>query len=161
MPQHFNTYGLGLDDGHYTEGNNHSDCNQTKKWKIPGQLSIQNYNNATDRAFAKYCNSTNHLKEQQSYYASRYEHECTVNQTSLEYPRTVYNYLKENNCTKRLERFTKEGGSSLTTGTILRWNIADLFDVPQWHHGDCSHFCYVMPVYEAAFERLLYLLPSL
>lgn len=122
MPQHFNTY-----DGHYAKGGNHSDCNQTKKWKIPGQLSIQNYNNATDRAFAKYCNSTNHLKEQQSYYASRYEHECTVNQTSLEY-RTVYKYLKENNCTKRLERFTKEGGSSLTTGTILQWNIA----------GECS-----------------------
>ena len=42
------------------------------------------------------------------------------------------------------------------TGKILQWNIADLFDVQQWHfdNNDCSHFCYLLPLYESAFERL-------
>ena len=124
--------------------------------KIPGSKSnIQQYNNATNYAFSSFCNST---QSKQSY-AEMYEHDCTVNVTSSKH-RTVYNYLLKNNVTKLLERY-KTKDSELIKGTILRWNIADLFDVPQWHHGggDCSHFCYVMPLYEAAFERLEMLLP--
>mmetsp|Transcript_30025 Transcript_30025/g.63669 ORF Transcript_30025/g.63669 Transcript_30025/m.63669 type:complete len:102 (+) Transcript_30025:1431-1736(+) len=82
----------------------------------------------------------------------RLEHTCTVDRNSIEY-RTVYKFLLENNCIERLERYTS---NSSATGNILRWNIADMFDVPTWHHssGDCSHYCYVPPLYEAAFERL-------
>lgn len=120
LPQHFNTH-----DGHYEKGMNRLDCNQSKKWKVPdSNQPIQKYNNATDHAFKMYC--SNIQQQSQSYYAYRYEHECTVNQTSTEY-RTVYKYLKENNCTNRLERIEKQS-TQLVTGTILRWNIA----------GECS-----------------------
>ncbi len=69
----------------------------------------------------------------------------------------MYKFLLHNNCSDRLERFDK---ISIISSRVLRWNIADLFDVPQWHagEGDCSHFCYVTPLYEAAFERLWLLL---
>jgi len=141
LPQHFNSF-----DGHYQNGDNFTDCNQFTK------RPNQNYNKAIDHAFDMYCNNT------QKTHANKYEVECTMNQTSEEY-RTVYNFFKTNNCTKR--RKEVEDDNPIKTGAILRWNIADLFDVPQWHESDCSHFCYVMPAYEAAFERLDLLLPSL
>ena len=100
-----------------------------------------------------YCNNT-----QKAHASNKYEVECIMNQTSEDY-QTVYNFFKTNNCTKR--RKEVEDDNPIKTGAILRWNIADLFDVPQWHESDCSHFCYVMPAYEAAFERLDLLLPSL
>lgn len=149
LPQHFDTV-----DGHHEKDN--YNCS-LKHLKIrPGSGSnMQNYNNATNNAFSTFCNRT----QSKQPYAEMYEHECTVNVTSSKH-RTVYNFLLKNNVTKLLERY-KTKRSELIKGTILRWNIADLFDVPQWHHGggDCSHFCYVMPLYEAAFERLEMLLP--
>jgi len=147
LPQHFDTY-----DGHHEEGN--YNCS-LKQLKIPDSgPNIQNYNNLTNHAFSTFCNRS----QSKQPYAEMYEHECTVNVTSVEH-RTVYNYLLMNRCTKLLEGYKTK--RELIKGTILRWNIADLFDVPQWHHGggDCSHFCYVMPLYEAAFERLEMLLP--
>jgi len=89
------------------------------------------------------------------------EYDCTVNRTSEEYL-TVYKYYIENDITARLRRF-QESEDNIITGRILHWSIADIFDVPEWHvkHDDCSHFCYVPPLYEAAFERLLLLLPPL
>jgi hypothetical protein len=46
-------------------------------------------------------------------------------------------------CEERLERFRRV--NPIVTGSILQWNVADLFDIPSWHAGpgDCSHFCYV------------------
>ena len=60
-----------------------------------------------------------------------------------------------------MQRYHENDGN--ITGTILKWNIADIFDEPLWHfdQADCSHFCYVPPLYEAAFERLELLLPPL
>lgn len=141
LPQHFNT-----SDGHY-EGGKQCLLKQLKSGK---GSAIQQYNNATESLFSTFCNAEEDCSR-------RHERTCTVNRTSTEY-RTVYKHLVDNNCTERLERYR---GHSTVSGRILRWNIADLFDVPQWHYdnGDCSHFCYIPPLYEAAFERLDLLLP--
>lgn len=130
LPQHFNT-----SDGHHEQGK----LCTLKHWKLSDDEAIQSYNKATESAFSKFCNESH----TQTPFDHRLEHDCTVNRTSVEY-RTVYNFLRENNCTKRLERFE---GNPIATGKILRWNVADLFDQPQWHHSinDCSHFCYITP----------------
>jgi hypothetical protein len=66
-------------------------------------------------------------------------------------------YWQDNNCTDRIERESKRlGNITNVTGTILRWDIFDLFDNIKWHSKDmdCTHHCYVPEVYDAAFERL-------
>ena len=116
----------------------------------PGEQMIQNFNKATDEAFSTFC-EINQTQQPCGGSDSRHEHVCTVNRTSMEY-RTVYKMLVDDNCTdtERIKRF--EEGDSIVKGRILRWNIADLFDAPQWHAGaatteaanaDCSHFCFV------------------
>lgn len=141
---------------------------------IHGQYeAIQKYNKAADLGFATFCdNNHDHeeyqLQQEQSSSSctnNNFEHTCTVNRTNMEY-RTVYRFLVENNCTKQLNKRFRGGDDSNSTlrgGKILRWNIDNLFDHAQWHvsDDDCSHFCYVPPMYEAAFERLDMLLPEL
>lgn len=141
LPQHFDTV-----DGHHERGVN---CSLSPR-KLPNSTVIQNYNRAAEDGFATFCSAQQH--------DCGLAHTCTVNRTSMEY-RTVYKYLVDNNCTERQERF--EEGEPNVTGKILRWNIADLFDEPLWHqdNGDASHFCYIPPLYEAAFQRLELLLP--
>ena len=74
LPQHFDTV-----DGHYEVGN--YNCS-LKHLKISGSRSnIQQYNNATNYAFSSFCNST----QSKQPYAEMYEHECTVNVTSVEH----------------------------------------------------------------------------
>jgi hypothetical protein len=146
LPQHFNTV-----DGHWTtEGTNCS----LKTWKGDEEQEIQLYNTAAKYVFSTNCVT---MDRDPPYCSHRHEYNCTVDRTSLEY-RTVYKYFLDNNFTEHLERFKQP---STITGRVLQWNIADLFDVPHWHasDGDCSHFCYVVPLYEAAFERLGLLLP--
>ena len=101
-----------------------------------------------------------YLHEHQSCKNRIHGYTCSLNRTTLAY-RTVYKHLHENNCTERMQRYHENDGN--ITGTILKWNIADIFDEPSWHfdQADCSHFCYVPPLYEAAFERLELLLPPL
>jgi hypothetical protein len=158
LPQHFDT-----PDGHYQEN---AECSLSpRKLNHSDDNPIQLYNKIYNDAFSEFCNaSTSALN------FNTYEHSCMVNRTSLEYP-TVFEYYMRGThvndqygggsrcCEERLERFRR--GNSIVTGSILRWNVADLFDVPSWHAstGDCSHFCYVPSLYEAAFERLLLLLP--
>lgn len=113
---------------------------------------IQNYNKATNEGFSQVCKAT----EMQC--GERHEHICTMDRMSMKY-RTVYKMLVDDNCTEKqlLERFRK--GNSTVTGRIFRWNIADIFDVPQWHASsqDCSHFC-VVPVSLSLSVFMLYLL---
>jgi hypothetical protein len=157
LPQHFNST-----DGHYEEGLGCSLKQLRPKSGMIGQQEIQNYNNVTNSIFLESCHLTTQEKERTPSCAKQHhEYDCTVNRTSVEYS-TVYKFLLEHNCTARLARF-QDRVESIVTGRILRWNIADLFDVPDWHstNGDCSHFCYVMPLYEAAFERLDLLLSTL
>ena len=66
-------------------------------------------------------------------------------------------YWLDNNCTERItQEMNRLGDSSHVTGTILRWNIFDLFDNTKWHTSDmdCTHHCYVPSLYDTAFERL-------
>ena len=148
LPQHFNTI-----DGHWTtEGSN---CSlQTWKGEDDDEREIQLYNIAAKYAFLTNCVT---MDRDPPYCSHHHEYNCTVDRTSLDY-RTVYKYFLDNNCTEQLARFKQP---SNITGRVLQWNIADLFDVPYWHasDGDCSHFCYMVPLYEAAFERLGLLLP--
>lgn len=177
LPQHFDTV-----DGHHEGGkkcslkqmqSTHPNNNTTAHGQYE---AIQKYNKAANHGFATFCDN-NHANEHQrqlqqekssSCTNNNFEHTCTVNRTNMEY-RTVYRFLVENNCTKQLNKryFTGNNDSNSSTtlrgGKILRWNIDNLFDHPQWHVGDtdCSHFCYIPPMYEAAFERLDMLLPEL
>ena len=69
----------------------------------------------------------------------------------------IQQYWLDNNCTERIEREKMRlGNKTNVTGTILRWNIFDLFDNPKWHNQDmdCTHHCYVPSLYDSAFERL-------
>lgn len=172
LPQHFNTT-----DGHYQKGKtcslaqlllqNHP--TETRKGNGVTRQAIQNYNQAYDEVFGDSCEpvpgSCNGLT---------YQHSCTMNLTSTNY-RTVYkylldsnvtegtHYLQKNNITEGLRhygRMMRSNHTNIMTANVLRWNVADLFDVPIWHAGsmDCSHFCYVPNLYEAAFERLSLLL---
>ena len=158
LPQHFNST-----DGTYEEGLGCS-LKPLRPSGMFGQQEIQNYNNVTDSIFLENCHlTTQEERTPPSCVKQHHEYDCTVNRTSMEY-RTIYKFLLEQNCTARLARFQADHNEgSIVTGRILRWNIADLFDVPEWHSGkgDCSHFCYVPPLYEAAFERLDLLLPTL
>jgi hypothetical protein len=94
-----------------------------------------------------------------------YESKVRVNRTSLALPTVYRYYLEKNCCKKRLERLERlrDQGDANVTATILRWEIADLFDVPSWHRADmdCKHFCYIPALFEAAFERLDLLIPPL
>mmetsp|Transcript_10509 Transcript_10509/g.18658 ORF Transcript_10509/g.18658 Transcript_10509/m.18658 type:complete len:139 (-) Transcript_10509:139-555(-) len=130
-----------------------SNCSLKQMKSSPDETVIKNYNKAINDG----C-SMLYVSRPQSC-SRRLECMCTVNRTSMEY-RKVYKFSVESNCTKRLERLQ---GNSNVTGKILQWNIADLFDVQQWHfdNHDCSHVCYILPLYEAAFERLGLLLPPL
>mmetsp|Transcript_15252 Transcript_15252/g.27601 ORF Transcript_15252/g.27601 Transcript_15252/m.27601 type:complete len:274 (-) Transcript_15252:501-1322(-) len=143
LPQHFDTK-----DGDY------------QQWKtcslLPTEFSP--YNNLYEEQFAEFCDVQQ--RNQSSSECNAYEHVCTVNRTSMDYP-TVYKFFVDNQCcAKRIDPI-RNGNGSTVTGTILRWNVADLFNVPLWHVDprDCSHFCYVPSPYEAAFERLGLLLP--
>ena len=142
LPQHFNTT-----DGHYQTG---AACSLKQMQSYPGEQMIQNFNKATDEAFSTFC-EINQTQQPCGGSDSRHEHVCTVNRTSMEY-RAVYKMLVDDNCTETEEIKRFEEGDSIVKGRILRWNIADLFDAPQWHAGaatteaanaDCSHFCFV------------------
>mmetsp|Transcript_13429 Transcript_13429/g.29162 ORF Transcript_13429/g.29162 Transcript_13429/m.29162 type:complete len:292 (-) Transcript_13429:138-1013(-) len=150
LPQHFDN-----DDGHF--GKAGDQCSLLPRKPSGSDAVIQEYNKLYNNEFAKFCNVQ---QNQSTSDCGEYEHTCTVDRTSMDYP-TPYKYFIDSKCCeKRLNRLRK--GNTSVTGTILRWNIADLFDVPLWHasKGDCSHFCYVPQLYEAAFERLrLLLLP--
>ena len=152
LPQHFSS-----SDGHYYHGRQSMTRGcliQPRKPNVTASATIQHYNKLYNEQFAEFCNANSNQSN------NAYEVECTVNRQSLEYP-TVYKfYTTEKCCDNRLERL--KSGNGNVTGTIMRWEIADLFDVPQWHVDDmdCSHFCYVPSLYESAFERLILLLQS-
>ena len=128
LPQHFDS-----SDGHYEKNKNCSSKPLNLINSTQGHV-IQNYNKAYDRAFSTLCNNDTSPPQTS---CDHLEHICTMNRTSMDYP-TVYKFLSDNNFTKHMERF--RDGNNIVTGKILRWNIADLFNVPQWHatFSDCK-----------------------
>ncbi|KAL7540222.1 hypothetical protein ACHAXR_009953 [Thalassiosira sp. AJA248-18] len=152
LPQHFNT-----SDGHFREGKGCSILTRKKPNLSHADATIQLYNTFYNKAFAEFCNVL--LDQTSPSECESYEVRCTVNRISQKFPTLFKYYTNERCCEKRLERL--KNGNATVSGTILRWNIADIFDVPLWHASgsDCSHFCYVPALYETAFERLRFLLP--
>ena len=154
LPQHFNSTDLHF----YAHDADTRQCDPEyrKAIKANQTTAIQTYNNVTEEALTSLC----YQPKDGSCNYHQHKHTCIVDRTNTEL-RTVYKHLVENNSTKRLERYHESEAN--ITGTILKWNIADIYDEPAWHHsnGDCSHFCYIPPLYEAAFERLELLLPEL
>ena len=154
LPQHFRG---PVGDGHYKRGSN---CSLVARRSAAGGGGgggpIQNYNRAYDKGFERLCRPSGGVAAS----CKRYDLTCTANATSTS-SRTVYRHLVDNGLAERAEEFRRDHAGNVT-GRILWWNVADLFDVPLWHasDGDCSHFCYIPPLYEGAFERLNLLLPQ-
>mmetsp|Transcript_79864 Transcript_79864/g.222395 ORF Transcript_79864/g.222395 Transcript_79864/m.222395 type:complete len:545 (+) Transcript_79864:116-1750(+) len=145
LPQHFNT-----SDGHFGPAKN---CTPLKT-KSNSPRPLQNYNRMAEKGFAKHCEPPSRAGTTP---CDRLRRMCTMNATATDC-RTLYHHLVRNNVTARAEEFRRTYAETkgMVTGNVLRWEIADLFDVPSWHFrdSDCSHFCYVPALYEEAFRRL-------
>ena len=142
LPQHFDT-----PDGHYVKGR------QCSPLAPSNDTVIQKYNRLYDAEFAQFCS-----KNETASGCEQYEHVCTENRTSLETGSLYRFYVGSRCCEERRQRLENEEDN--VKARIRRWNIADIFDVSEWHvaNSDCSHFCYVPQLYDTAFERLLLLL---
>jgi hypothetical protein len=147
LPQHFDT-----SDGNYNE----RELKQSKvKACVPVRdpKSKQPYNQKYDEAFSRMCNEGMldgiHLST-----CGGMWHTCTANLTSRDFY-SVYSYWLRNNLTKEVEDFTRQHNATVV-GKILRWNIYDLFDQYTLHSEDidCTHFCFVPWMFDAAFHRL-------
>ena len=120
----------------------------------------QVYNKVYDDAFRRLCHNAHQLDKETKQPCDQFRHRCTVAPAAEVNYQTPYKFWRDNN----IERERMRLGDSNVTGDILRWRIFDLFDVLRWHKDDfdCSHYCFVPPLFEAAFERLrLLLTPSL
>ena len=156
LPQHFDTM-----DGHYMESaRKDQKCTPLKPYSVGDDRVIQQYNTIYNEKFAELREYPG-VQSNQSLTCDAYESKVRVNRTRMDLPTVYKYYIEKKCCLKRLERL-KQGDASVTA-TVLRWDLTDLFDVPFWHSsdGDCSHFCYIPALYEAAFERLDLLIPPL
>jgi len=143
LPQHFDTK-----NGHfemwmkYTKNTKDLTC-------VPLKISFrdQSYNIAHKIVFEDICRQDDNVKSS----CSAYENYCTVNIREKKY-QTTYLFRQSNNLTTWVD----ERENPVKTGKILRWDIADLFDNHLWHSEslDCTHYCYIPQVFDAAFERL-------
>ena len=169
LPQHFDT-----PDGHYPDRKAKvKQCVAIKEDYISQQNNTgQEYTKIHDRAFSSFCSSESSL-------CGHLQHTCTVNTHAVDVL-SVYYYWVKNNLKSELEHAKHMNPN--VTGNILEWPLFDLFDVPMWHakgkscrpvrfichvasiqpsyhhkfivDDDCSHYCYVPALYEAAFQRL-------
>lgn len=143
LPQHFDTR-----DGHYRAESRR--CAARPGGRARG-APVQRYNRAYDRLFDALCGPADPA-------GCPYKRACAANRTDGGLASLHRYYVRSGCCAGRRARL--ERAPRRAEGTILRWEVADLFDVAAWHadDGDCTHFCYVPSLYEAAFERLLLLL---
>lgn len=156
LPQHFDT-----SSGNYIT----KELDQVKnKTCVPlkDPKSKQPYNDKYEEAFSILCSKDLRIENNPMHLeCNDIWQSCTVNVTSRDYY-TVYSYWLRNNLTDDIEAFKRRNENEMTTGKIYRWNIFDLFNVPTWHaeNSDCTHFCFVASMYEAAFHRLDLLLSA-
>ena len=152
LPQHFDSA-----NGNYPPKDSSGKCRSFNKSQ--DSMPIQSFNIAASKGFSEHCKST--TSDDLCHIPHRYI--CTMNVTATNC-RTVYKHLTENNVTIKAEALKKkyETEEGMAKGNILHWSIADLFNVPEWHASDtdCSHYCYIPAIYEAAFSRLNWLLAS-
>lgn len=165
LPQHFDTR-----DGHFLSWNKLKKDHTCVPNKGDSTLKQQVYNGVYDQAFAKLCQPKNELDEARVP-CNHLSFNCTVKPTGEVEYQTIWNFWRANNSTERIlrekQRLSNLGGNKEShaevTGTILRWNVFDIFDVEWWHSKDmdCSHYGYIPPLFEAAFERLELLISPL
>mmetsp|Transcript_28673 Transcript_28673/g.46549 ORF Transcript_28673/g.46549 Transcript_28673/m.46549 type:complete len:238 (+) Transcript_28673:3-716(+) len=163
LPQHFPTR-----DGHFYgwKKMQKDSCSFIDKRNSGFQ---QIYNKVYDEAFSKLCQPRQQMGERAGQLCYHHSHRCEINPLGDVGYQTIYNFWRTNNCTEQMEReqlrLAKWNGikEKHVTGTILRWNVFNLFDQTKWHSKDldCSHFCYIPPLFEAAFERLELLISPL
>ncbi|MCP4746578.1 MAG: hypothetical protein GY874_10640 [Desulfobacteraceae bacterium] len=164
LPQHFPT-----NDGHFYGWNKmRKDSCAAINGGSSGHQQV--YNKIYDDAFSKLCRTERQIDEMTKQSCNHRRHSCKVNPVAEVNYQTIYNFWRDNGCTEQIERELSRLSNlngieeRHVIGTIFRWSIFDLFDVTRWHSKDmdCSHFCYIPPLFEAAFERLeLLLLPLL
>jgi len=171
LPQHFDTH-----DGHFHGwGNLAKDHTCSDIDKKGTNTTRQIYNQVYDEAFSKLCPSSDQkvkdeITQQQACSSSM--HVCSVKPAGEVDYQTIHKFWRDNNCTEHIERerlrlinlgSEKEQKNVVVKGTIMRWNVFDIFDVRLWHtrNKDCSHYCYIAPLFETAFERLEILISPL
>mmetsp|Transcript_4989 Transcript_4989/g.10098 ORF Transcript_4989/g.10098 Transcript_4989/m.10098 type:complete len:512 (+) Transcript_4989:131-1666(+) len=139
LPQHFNTKNGHFENANITDGFN---C-------VPLKISFreQSYNVVHKIVFEDMCRRDHDLKGS----CSSYEQHCTANIRETKY-QTTYQFRQSNNLTT----WVNERENPVKIGTILQWDISDIFDNHLWHPDslDCTHYCYIPQVFDAAFERL-------
>ena len=147
LPQHFDTV-----DGHYKDDGKSKRCKPIPREQYRGR-AVQEYNRRYDRVFDRICNASTAPGE-----CAPYEMTCTARRTDPGLSSLHRYYVDSGCCRARRERL--ERLPDKVTGRVLRWDVADLFDVPSWHvdDADCSHFCYVPGLFGEAFGRLAVLL---
>ena len=146
LPQHFET-----PSGHYQEAIQPNKCVPLND-DYRKTSEHQEYVKVQEIAFLKLCRNEDGPCQKLLY-------NCSVNTKSTEFF-TVFSYWLANDMV--VEWSSVERQNPIVNGTILKWHLFDLFDVPMWHSAnrDCTHFCYVPTLYESAFERLYLLLSS-
>lgn len=133
-----------------------------------GTLQQQAYNKVYDESFSNMCQHDQD-DDEATQSCGRFRYRCTVNPLVQSEYQTISNFWRTNNCTNQIKREKSrlnsinndtKGAVGHITGTVHRWNVFNLFDVEWWHSKDmdCSHVCYIPPLFEAAFERLELLL---
>ncbi len=146
LPQHFPT-----PSGHHDLWLNYGKNKNYTCAPIKGSYRDQVYNIIHDEAFDDLCSRGSFPKSS----CSAFERNCTVNIREMAY-QTVYQFRKSRN----LKTWVDEHNDPMRIGVVLRWLIADLFDNYLWHpeNRDCSHYCYVPQLFDAAFHRMVLLL---
>ena len=124
LPQHFD-----IPEGHYPLDKIVQDkkCVAIKEeYILQENNSKQEYNKVHDQVFSELCSTENSS-------CGDAKLRCTV-KTNDQDIFSVYSYWIANNLTAELKHAQKVNPTyPNVTGTILRWELFDLFDVPMWH----------------------------
>jgi hypothetical protein len=117
LPQHFDS-----GDDHFPHHNNGAQCKAIPRNESEGNVmskSIQNFNEAADDGFAKYCERS-----------ECHRFTCKMNITATNC-RTIYKHLVDNNLTLKAETMKElhRNQEGVVTGEVSYWDVADLFNV--------------------------------
>ena len=167
LPQHFRTV-----DGVYSIGGSGTEPGCVKRGTaVPGDLGTsvkwpkQRYNNVTAAIWEELCGPPA---------AMGMSHRCNAaalmrRDESGEFGESLLQWWRTNNYTAQLEHYaatttkkknklkTTENEDEKVVGEVWEWKVFDLFDEAYEFHsslGDCTHFCFVPELFNAAFETL-------
>ncbi|KAK3245042.1 hypothetical protein CYMTET_45371 [Cymbomonas tetramitiformis] len=149
LPQHFEGK-----TGHYNRSG--SQCTALG----PEVLAEQGYNNVSRSAFRSVCRGEAATRDGRPLL-----YRCTEfgNYTASTKYQSVPSWWEINNYTGRLQAQARQGSDwNEPGGYVYYLPVFDLFDVHKWHNGDkdCSHFCFIPTLFEAFYDRLIFVLES-